>query len=286
MIKEQIMISNNNSPKIIIVSDIHLGALKARLDLFYLFLEKIDNGGFGNDLQALIIVGDFFDLCTDTPDSLFNTPETIKIIKKLSKIRDKVDIVFILGNHEIPVTGNFNRKFRKRKKKFLKKLSIGEIDDLIENNLVCQYAILRTYQGKTTILLYDSIKQIHNKYIEKIEIKGMRLEDGFQSFITHGYQYDSGTSRFFAGILWSLLINSESMIIKDIFNYLWNGLIKEDKSVKGSKYKQMLKDLPQLKNQEPEIIQDQFSRYNSLNFYYIKFFMKLLEKWEHERRYE
>jgi UDP-2,3-diacylglucosamine pyrophosphatase LpxH len=76
------------------------------------------------------------------------------------------------------------------------------------------------------------------------------------------------------------------MVIKDIFNYLWNGLIKEDKSVKGSKYKQMLNELPGLKNQEPALIHDQFSRYNRLNFYYIKFYMRLLEKWEKKRKYE
>ena len=214
---KNIIISNINSPKIIVVSDIHLGALKARLDLFYSFLEKIDAGGFGNDLQVLLIVGDFFDLCTDTPDSLLNTQETIKVIKKLIDIMDKMKVIFILGNHEIPVTGNFNRKFRKRKKKFLKKFQIGVVNNLFKEKSFCQYAILRKYEGKTMLLLYDSIKQIYNKSINKIEIKGIELKDRFQSFITHGYQYDSNLNRFLAGILWSLLINSDSMVIKDIF---------------------------------------------------------------------
>ena len=45
-----------SGPIILTVSDVHLGALKSNLVQFSHFLNKIINGDFGTDLQALLIL--------------------------------------------------------------------------------------------------------------------------------------------------------------------------------------------------------------------------------------
>ncbi|MHA2088129.1 MAG: hypothetical protein ACW972_07625, partial [Promethearchaeota archaeon] len=57
-------------PKILVVSDVHLGSLDSEKDLFIQFLNHIINGEFGNELQAFIILGDFIDLCMDLPQTI------------------------------------------------------------------------------------------------------------------------------------------------------------------------------------------------------------------------
>ena len=56
--------------KLLVVSDIHLGSLDSEIDLFTQFLRDIIKGEFGNELQVLILLGDFIDLCTDLPETL------------------------------------------------------------------------------------------------------------------------------------------------------------------------------------------------------------------------
>ena len=61
---------SENKPKILVVSDLHLGSLDSEKDLFIQFLKRVINGEFGSELQVFIILGDFIDLCTDLPRTL------------------------------------------------------------------------------------------------------------------------------------------------------------------------------------------------------------------------
>ena len=105
-------------PKILVVSDIHLGSLDSEEDLFIQFLRKINNGEFGNELKVLIILGDFIDLCTDTPKTLLEREQIQEILTLLLEIKRNIYVIFVLGNHEIPVTGDHDEKFKRRREKY------------------------------------------------------------------------------------------------------------------------------------------------------------------------
>ena len=280
------MVNNYINPKILVVSDIHLGALKSELDLFQKFLTDINKGEFGNDLQALIILGDFFDLCTDNSSTLLNNKQIQNILKILNKIRIEKNVVFVLGNHEIPVTGDYDEKFNRRKIKFLERFKIGIIDDLFNDNIFCQYIFLKKFDNYDSILLYDSIEHVFDGYINKIIINGLDLDNNYECIMTHGYQFDNELFRFLAGIIWSYLIKSDDMNVKESFDYLWNIIIKGDQKVQDSEFNVMLDQLPGLKDQEPQTIHDSFSEYNKYHFDFTKLYMRILEKWEETSKYE
>ncbi|MBA7519151.1 hypothetical protein ES705_11226 [subsurface metagenome] len=102
-------------PKILVVSDIHLGSLDSEKDLFIQFLRKIVNGEFETELRALIILGDFIDLCTDIPKTLLKREQIQEIFTLLLELKKNINLIFVLGNHEIPVTGDYDEKFKRRK---------------------------------------------------------------------------------------------------------------------------------------------------------------------------
>ena len=104
--------------------------------------------------------------------------------------------------------------------------------------------------------------------------------------MTHGYQFDNELFRFFAGIIWSYLIKSDDMNVKESFDYLWNIIIKGDQKVQDSEFNVMLDQLPGLKDQEPQTIHDSFSEYNKYHFDFTKLYMRILEKWEETSKYE
>ena len=97
-----------------------MGALNSNLEQFSLFLNKIITGAFGEYLQALLILGDFFDLSTSTKTTFFTDKKIFSILTQLLEVKKKIPIVFVPGNHEIPITssitsGTFDEKFNKRK---------------------------------------------------------------------------------------------------------------------------------------------------------------------------
>lgn len=268
------------------VSDIHVGALKSELNLFQKFLNDIKNGEFSNDLQALVVLGDFFDLCTDISHTLLNNKQIKSILEDLNKIRNEKKLVFVLGNHEIPVTGNYDKKFHDRKIKFLERFKIGIFDDLFDERIFCQYVVLKKFDNTDSILLYDSIEHVFDGFINKITINGLELDNNYECLMTHGYQFDNELFRFLAGIIWSHLIKSDDVGVKDSFDYLWNIIIKGDQRVKDSEYNVMLDQLPELKDVEPKTIQGNFSEYNKYHFDFTKLYMRILEKWEESSKYE
>lgn len=273
---------NKKNPKILVVSDVHLGAMKSKLGLFHKYLENIKDEAYGRSLKALIILGDFFDLCTELPKTLLDNTNIAKILNLLLEIRDtlKISLIFVLGNHEIPVTGNYNKKFNQRKKKFLKKFEDSNYATLFKEESFCQYVLLRKQNGSDTLCLYDSKKDIYNSPVDKIIIDNLELGDEFKCLMMHGFQFDSNFFRFLAGTIWRSLIKSDDIDIKEAFDYLWNGVIKKGKRVKSVSFNDMKKKITKTKGPLP----GHFSNMTTLEFSLFRLDMRILEEWEKARK--
>ncbi len=156
--------------------------MKSKLSLFHDFLVNIKDEAYGSGLKALIILGDFFDLCTELPKTLLDNEDIGKIFNLLLDLRDKLNInlIFVLGNHEIPVTGNYNDKFQQRKIKFLKKFKDSKYGMLFNEEYFCQFVLLRKQNGNDTLCLYDSKQDIYKPQGKKIIINNLKLSDDFQ----------------------------------------------------------------------------------------------------------
>lgn len=277
-------------PKIVIVSDIHVGALKSRLDLFIRFLTDIYIGKFGKQLQALIILGDFLDLCISTPKKLSKDEETNQIFNLLLLIKKKIRIVFCPGNHEIPITsnpltGSYDEKFKRRKSKLLRKFKKSIIGKVFSQKNVCQYVIIKKFKGFDTLLLYDSQDQILNHPINKFKINGINLASGYSCLMMHGYQFDSQIYRFFTGQIWKSLISYHNIEVKEAFNYFWNEIVKGKRKIKLVTFEDMKHELIELKNISADEVELLFTNLNSLEFNMVKLNMRILKRWERSREY-
>lgn len=277
-----------SGPIILTVSDVHLGALKSNLVQFSHFLNKIINGDFGTDLQALLILGDFLDLCTSVKETFLTDEKILNILNQLLEIKKKIHLIFVPGNHEIPVTssvfsGNYDEKFKKRKKNFLTKFKNSIVEELFTTNMVCQYIILSKWEDESTLLLYDSQDQIHNDPINEVRINHLDLEEDYKCLMLHGYQFDSDVFRFFVGPIWKSLISYHNFEVKEAYNYFWNEIIKEHRKIKPITFEDMKNDLIRLKHLSLEEIERIFSDLSSLEFNVVKLNMRIMKKYDHAK---
>ncbi|MFX0080829.1 MAG: metallophosphoesterase [Candidatus Hodarchaeota archaeon] len=270
------------NPIILVISDIHLGSLDSEKDLFLRFLKKIINGEFGTELKALLILGDFIDLCTDIPETLLKRPQIQEIFTLLLEIKTDMNLIFILGNHEIPVTGDYDEKFKHRKEKFLNRFRSSNFGELFNNDeIYCQYMLLKKVNKEDFLLLYDTREEIEENPINKIRIEGIELDEDYRCFMTHGYQFDGDIYRFFVGQIWRSLIARNKIEVKEAYDYFWNEVIKNGRKIKPVTFEMMKKDLANLKNVSIESQDILFSELNILEFNLIKANMRILKKWEH-----
>jgi len=269
------------NPKILVVSDIHLGSLDSEKDLFIQFLRKIVNGEFETELRALIILGDFIDLCTDIPKTLLKREHIQEIFTLLLEIKRNINLIFVLGNHEIPVTGDYDEKFKRRKEKFLRRFNSSKFGELFDNEIYCQYLLLKKLNNEDMLLLYDTRDQIEENPVNKIRIDGLELEEDYRCFMTHGYQFDGDIYRFFVGQIWKSLISNTKFEIKETYDYFWNEVIKNGRKIKPITFRKMKEELANLKNESIESQNTLFSGLNILEFNIIKANMRVLKKWEH-----
>ncbi|MHA2390356.1 MAG: metallophosphoesterase family protein [Promethearchaeota archaeon] len=277
-------------PKILIVSDIHITALKSRLDLFIQFLNDIQKGELGDQLQVLIILGDFIDLCVSTPKKFLVDENAKTIFELLLMIKKKVNLIFVPGNHEIPITSNvftenYDEKFEKRKSKFLRKFKKSIVGEVFTRENVCQYILLKKLKGVDMLLLYNSQDQIYKSPINKIKINGINLAEGYSCLMMHGYQFDSEVYRFFTGQIWKSLISYHNTEVKEAFNYFWNVVIKEHRKVKPIIFEDMKLELARHKNISLDDVETLFVNLNSLEFNMVKLNMRILKRWERSREY-
>jgi hypothetical protein len=229
-------------------------------------------------------------LCTSVKET-FLTDEKIKnILHKLLEIKKKINLVFVPGNHEVPVTssvfsGNYDEKFKKRKEKFIKRFKNSIVEELFPTNMICQYIILSKWEDESTLLLYDSQDQIFDQPINEIGIKHLDLEEDYKCLMLHGYQFDSDVFRFFVGPIWKSLISYHNFEVKEAFNYFWNEIIKEHRKIKPITFDDMKDDLVRLKHLSPEEIDRIFSDLSSLEFNVVKLNMRIMKKWERSKDY-
>ncbi|MFW9972882.1 MAG: metallophosphoesterase [Candidatus Odinarchaeota archaeon] len=267
-------------PTILIVSDIHLGSLDSEKDLFIQFLRDIIKGEFGNELKALIIMGDFIDLCMDVPEHIVKREQIKEIFTLLLDIKKLINLIFVLGNHEIPVTGDYDEKFKRRERKFLNKFKNSTFSDLFNEELYCQYVLLKKWNGADMLLLYDTRDQIESNPIKKIKIEGLDLDTDYGCLMTHGYQFDGEMYRFFVGQIWKSLISSKKYEVKETYDYFWNKVIKEGKKIKPITLNQMKKELIELKYVPRESIDTLFTELSYLEFSFVKANMRIMKKWQ------
>lgn len=279
------------NPKILTVSDIHLGALKSNMELFTKFLNNVLDDKFGEELQVLIILGDFLDLCISVPQKFLGIEKIQEILNLLLEVKKKVNLVYVLGNHEIPITssiltGTYDEKFERRKIKFLKKFKNSIIEKIFPSDSICQYIILKKNEGRDKLLLYNSQDQIFNSPINTIEIDGLDLESDYECLLLHGYQFDSDVYRLFIGQMWKSLISYHNFEVKEAFNYFWNEIIKGRRKIKPITFDIMKSELIKLKNLSPDAIDSIFLELNNLEFNLIKANMRVMKKWDRSREYE
>jgi len=267
-------------PKILVVSDLHLGSLDSERDLFIQFLNDIVNGEFGDELQALIILGDFIDLCTDIPETLMKREKVQEILTLLLEIKKKKNIIYVLGNHEIPVTGDYDKKFNRRKEKFLAKFKSNNFNELFNEEIICQYVIIKKWDNSDMILMYTSRDQIENNPINKIKIEGLDLDEDYRCFMLHGYQCDGEIYRFFIGQIWKSLISNNKFEIKETYDYFWNEIIKNGRKIRPITLEIMKEELAKLKNMSRESLEALFSELSILEFNLIKANMRIMKKWQ------
>jgi UDP-2,3-diacylglucosamine pyrophosphatase LpxH len=277
-----------SNPRILIMSDLHLGALNSNVDQFSLFLKKINNGEFGDDLQALLILGDLLDLGTTVKRTFYTDEKITSVLTQLLEVKKKIPIIFVPGNHEIPVTsgitlGVSDEKFTRRKEKFLKIFMNSIVEELFPSNMICQYIILSKWETENTLLLYDSQNQIYNHPIQTIKIDKLDLEENYKGLMVHGYQFESDAIRIFVAPFWKSMISYQNIEIKEVYNYFWNYIIKEKKKIKPITIEDMKSDLIRLKQVSSEDIDALFSDLSNLEFNLIKINMKLMKKWRNTR---
>ncbi|MFX1570318.1 MAG: metallophosphoesterase [Promethearchaeota archaeon] len=272
------MIENN--PIILVTSDVHLGSLDCEIDLFIQFLKEIIDGKFGRNIQALIILGDFIDLCMDVPKTLLKREKIQEIFTLLLNIKKWTNLIFVIGNHEIPVTGNYDEKFKRRTIKFLKRFENSNFSELFDNELYCQYLLLEKWNNEDALLLYDTREKIELNPTRLIKIKGLDLENDYCCFMTHGYQFDGDMYRFFVGQIWKSLISNSKFALKETYDYFWNKVIKEGRKIKPITFEQMKKELAVLKSKSINEIDASFYGLSYVEFNIIKLNMRIMKRWE------
>ncbi|MFW9973024.1 MAG: metallophosphoesterase [Candidatus Odinarchaeota archaeon] len=267
------------NPKLLVVSDIHLGSLDSERELFIQFLTGIANGDYGNELQGLIILGDFIDLCTDIPKTLLAREKIQEILSLLLEIKNKMNLLFVLGNHEIPVTGDYDEKFEYRKVKFLIRFENSDFKEIFDERIFGQYLILKRWNNEDMLLLYNTRNQIETKPIHKVKLEGLDIDSNYGCFMTHGYQFDSEMYRFFIGQVWKSLIANNKFEVKETYDYFWNQVIKNGRKIKPISFENMKYELAQLKNKSLEYVDTLFSELTYLEFNLIKANMRILRRW-------
>ncbi len=221
----------------LVVSDVHLGASRSKSDLFEHFLkdllEQIENGILSN-LKALVILGDFFDLCMDSHGEIANNYKII--YDYLDSIQKKIPVYFTLGNHEIPVMpllGDFedlDTKFKKKKIKLIDAFQDKGLNrNFLDDRTICQYFVLRRVDANNgELLLFDSVKQFYDDEIVKLPLSNVNLPINYMCLLTHGHQFHTLGELNAGGVAWLFCIKAPDFI-KEIANLIYNDLLKTHK---------------------------------------------------------
>lgn len=223
----------------LVLSDVHLGALHTKKSLFNLFLSnlllRLERGDLP-DLKALIILGDCLDLIMDTYEDLLQFGLYHNILDKFETLHQMKDfhLVFALGNHEIPVVGDYNNAFTTNKNIMLqtfndqqKKMNLNY--SFFTKDIFTQYVFLQPEVGtlKPLIKLFDREQDILNNNV--INTYSLNVEpqstDLNYYFMTHGFQFDPNLN--ISSKFWNLGLANPFSLIKQIGDGIWNGFFKK-----------------------------------------------------------
>lgn len=240
----------DNDTIVVVVSDVHVGAMINYHAIFIEFLKQVYRNP--KNLQAVIILGDFFDVIMEsvrdyckrlyfpgrsrdghTKSFIYMDEKTRnydKIFLGLKKLIDKkIRVFFTLGNHEIKIIGNLEKWFFKRKKKLVEEFEKFNFKYTNIFNLknIWQYFILTADEGKWKLGFYDSKKEIINQKKENIYSfdKVQTHIDSYNCLMTHGIQFETWLRKYGGGIPWYLGLKSPDAI-KEVGNLLYNKVIK------------------------------------------------------------
>ena len=226
------MVNLETATSVLVTSDVHLGDKFCRRDNFSNWLLSIFESrkkGKLPYLRALIILGDFFDLIWNAVENLCSNNNFIEIYELLQALRNNgIEIIFVLGNHEISTWGFYNWEFSHRKKSFLEKLEINDFSfGFLNENIVCQYVILSHNSiNKPVLALFDSIYDIkfgeHGQISSgaanrEIILKHKPLIDEYCYFMAHGYQFENKfLHHMFLAPLWKSFVEDDNE--RDVLN--------------------------------------------------------------------
>jgi UDP-2,3-diacylglucosamine pyrophosphatase LpxH len=224
----------------IIVSDIHLGAIGSNHAQFKKFLAEINDPDMYPNLRILIIAGDLFDLLFISPRGL--RKRFTAILKELTKLQDKgIKIVYILGNHEIPVSGPYEAPLQPEghnatsvncsieqynffgwSEWYRGKLgSTGLLGNFIERALLCQYVVIERNSDNWKITPCNAIQELGESPSSSLTfpiITNQPATSPAKLLVCHGYQCKSTTLDF--ALTWEacLLLPDE---LKDILGLMY-----------------------------------------------------------------
>jgi len=251
----------NNDTIVLGLSDVHLGAYINHHSLLIMYLDKILDNYRGKEeseisLKAIIILGDFFDLIMESVRDYckmvrypggFTKGENYennlgyqyidtrkknytKIFEQLRMLKDKgIKLFFTLGNHEINILGNLDRKYQKRKDKLLDQFTKNnfQYNDLFNKDNTWQYYVLKIDNGEWNLGFFNSRKEIVKSSKENIyKFEKIQAPDKqFNCLMTHGIQFETFLRKYGGGIPWYIGLKSPDSI-KEIGNILYNKVFK------------------------------------------------------------
>jgi UDP-2,3-diacylglucosamine pyrophosphatase LpxH len=220
-------------PVIIFTSDIHFGGGDTLhfdlLDFLHSILVKYETDPlFKKIFKAIVFLGDVFDMLMD--GVLDIVLSFSKIYDLLQKLYDNgIHLLFTLGNHEISVTGNVDRKFERRMKKLIETIKHSFTENFynftwLHPDNFCQYISLHAYPGEPICLdlLYKVDQFKNNHFIRRINIDiPLDSKSRIKCFGAHGFQFPKVQSQVIGTLTWNILLSSPDNL-KIVVNKIWN----------------------------------------------------------------
>lgn len=215
------------NPMLICVSDVHLNGGNNKFAEFLQFLKEIitkieSDKKFSQKFKALIVLGDFFDMMMDGAYNL--TIRNREIYEKLSKIVELgKKTIFILGNHEISVSTDYNKHFRKRKMQLISHFErVNFAPNFLKDNFVAQYISLAPNpQNKWELALYET-NRIDLPAFTKLDLDEKNYgQKDYYCLMCHGYQFYKVETHFYGVFVWNSLLNAKDST-KETINFIYN----------------------------------------------------------------
>ncbi|HME52137.1 MAG TPA: metallophosphoesterase [Candidatus Lokiarchaeia archaeon] len=209
---------------VLVFSDLHLGVDQTKFKAFLKIVNEICSNidTKYTALKAIIFIGDLFDLMVSDYDNLGSKDNYTPAYEDLFKIKDRVTMIYALGNHEAPIP---EAKFSKQKKGIYKGLSkVLNGSNFIDEANVCQYIFMKSTHGSNaTFELYDTKKQMKEPG-KNIDL-GISFDDtssdlGKKTLLVHGHQLLEAETEA-CGIIWYFLWKSPENV-KKIVRKVWN----------------------------------------------------------------